>query len=115
MSHPVTLDDETFKQQLVAVVPHLRAFAHGLGGGHASDDLAQEAAMRAWRARGSFQAGTNFKAWAFMILRNHFLTEKRRAWRSTALDPEVAENILIANDDNGAREELLDVRNALRA
>ena len=89
-----------FKAELVALIPHLRAFARTLAGDAASaDDLAQEAMMKAWIARGSYQMGTNMKAWTFMILRNQFYSEKRRSWRQTQLDQESAERTLVAVDD----------------
>lgn len=70
--------------------------------------------MRAWASRASYQPGTNMKAWVFTILRNHFLSVGRRAWRNVALDPTVAEHTLVANDDPQAGEELVDVRNAMQ-
>ncbi|MDR3513118.1 MAG: sigma-70 family RNA polymerase sigma factor [Caulobacteraceae bacterium] len=91
---------EAFKRELVALIPHLRAFARTLTGDATSaDDLAQDAMMKAWDARASYQMGTNMKAWTFMILRNQFYSEKRRSWRQTQLDPEVAERTLVATDD----------------
>ncbi len=89
-----------FKAQLVALIPHLRAFARTLAGDPtAADDLAQDAMMKAWDARNSYQMGTNMKAWTFMILRNQFYSEKRRSWRQTQLDQEAAERTLMAVDD----------------
>ncbi len=92
--------EAAFKTELVALIPHLRAFARTLAGDAASaDDLAQEAMMKAWIARNSYQMGTNMKAWTFMILRNQFYSEKRRSWRQTQLDQESAERTLVAVDD----------------
>src|SRR3954469_5472917 len=89
-----------FKKELVALIPHLRAFARTLAGDPTSaDDLAQDAMMKAWDARNSYQMGTNMKAWTFMILRNQFYSEKRRSWRQTQLDQEAAERTLVAVDD----------------
>jgi RNA polymerase sigma-70 factor (ECF subfamily) len=89
-----------FKRELVALIPHLRAFARTLTGEQASaDDLAQDALMKAWDARASYQMGTNMKAWTFMILRNQFYSEKRRSWRQTQLDQDAAERTLVAVDD----------------
>ena len=48
-----------------------------------------------------------------MILRNQFYSEKRRSWRCTPLDAEVAENTLVANDNPTAPMELLELRAAL--
>ena len=97
---PDSSDDTRFKGELVALIPHLRAFARTLAGDPASaDDLAQDALVKAWDARASYQMGTNMKAWTFMILRNQFYSERRRSWRQTQLDQEAAERTLVAIDD----------------
>ena len=100
-----------FKRELVALIPHLRAFARTLTGDQASaDDLAQDALMKAWDARSSYQMGTNMKAWTFMILRNQFYSEKRRSWRQTQLDQDSAERNLVAVDDPQAPVALDELR-----
>jgi RNA polymerase sigma-70 factor (ECF subfamily) len=92
--------DKAFKTELIALIPHLRAFARSLTGEPtAADDLAQDAMLKAWDARASFEMGTNMKAWTFMILRNQFYSEKRRSWRQSQLDQEAAERTLMAVDD----------------
>ena len=92
----------------------LRAFARTLAGDPASaDDLAQDAMMKAWDARSSFQMGTNMKAWTFMILRNQFYSEKRRSWRQSQLDQEAAERTLVAVDDPEAPVALDELRLSL--
>jgi RNA polymerase sigma-70 factor (ECF subfamily) len=98
----------------VALIPHLRAFARTLTGDPTdADDLAQDAMMKAWDARQSFQLGTNMKAWTFMILRNQFYSEKRRSWRQSQLDQEAAERTLIAVDDPEAPVALDELRQGL--
>lgn len=109
-----SVDDADFKSQLVALIPHLRAFAFSMTHRPEAEDLAQETMIKAWRARGSYQAGTNFKAWLFTILRNEHYSRARRSWRSVSLDPGVAESTLVVSDDPSIREELLDVRNAMQ-
>lgn len=112
---PPSADDNAFKKELVELIPHIRAFARTLtGDATAADDLAQEALMKAWDARASYQMGTNMKAWTFMILRNQFYSEKRRSWRSTQLDQEAAERTLIAVDDPEAPVALDELRQALK-
>ena len=107
-------DEAAFKRELVGLIPHLRAFARTLcGDPAAADDLAQDAMMKAWDARTSFQPGTNMKAWTFMILRNQFYSEKRRSWRQTQLDQEAAERTLLATDDPTAPIALDELRQAL--
>lgn len=108
------LNEASFRDQLVGVIPHLRAFARSLCKDPTqADDLAQEALAKAWKARESFEPGTSLKAWTFMILRNQFYSEKRRSWRNAPLDSEVAENTLIASDNPTAPMELLELRAAL--
>lgn len=107
-------DDAAFKRELVQLIPHLRAFARTLcGDATAADDLAQDAMMKAWDARASFQMGTNMKAWTFMILRNQFYSEKRRSWRQSQLDQEAAERTLVAVDDPEAPVALDELRQGL--
>jgi RNA polymerase sigma-70 factor, ECF subfamily len=43
-----------------------------------AEDLVQDAALLAYRAFGSFQQGTNFKAWFFRILTNAFYSRHRK-------------------------------------
>jgi RNA polymerase sigma-70 factor (ECF subfamily) len=103
--------EQAFKRELVALIPHLRAFARTLAGDPASaDDLAQDAMIKAWDARASYQMGTNMKAWTFMILRNQFYSEKRRSWRQTQLDQEAAERTLVAIDNPEAPVALDELR-----
>ena len=73
--------DPTIEMQneLGKLVPNLRAFARSLSGNadHA-DDLVQETLVKAWKHRSSFAPGSNLKAWLFTILRNAFLSERRK-------------------------------------
>lgn len=106
--------DQTFMSELTALIPNMRAFARSLcGDATEADDLAQEALAKAWAHRDSFEPGTNMKAWAFMIVRNQFYSEKRRSWRRQPLDPEVAERTLIAVTNPTGTLELDEVRRAL--
>jgi RNA polymerase sigma-70 factor (ECF subfamily) len=43
-----------------------------------AEDLVQDAALLAYRAFGTFQQGTNFKAWFFRILTNAFYSRHRK-------------------------------------
>jgi len=103
--------DRAFHEELVGLIPQLRAFARTLTGDPtAADDLAQDAMMKAWDARQSYSIGTNMKAWTFMILRNQFYSEKRRSWRLSQLDQEAAERTLVAADDPAAPVALDELR-----
>lgn len=64
---------------LLACIPHLRAYARFLTGNRErADDLVQDALLRALTAAHQFQPGTNLKAWIFTILRNLFYNEIRK-------------------------------------
>jgi RNA polymerase sigma-70 factor, ECF subfamily len=89
-------EDKIFRDQLLALLPSLRAFSRGLCGNRdMADDLAQDTMMRAWAARASYTQGSNFRAWMFMIMRNQFYSTLRKNKRMTSLDPEVAERVLV--------------------
>ena len=88
--------DKDFRDLLVAIIPSLRAFARGLCGNRdLADDMVQDAMTRAWAARESFAPGSNFRAWIFMILRNHYYTTLRKNARVASWDPELAERVLV--------------------
>ena len=73
------------RRELAALLPELRAYARFLARDTSrSDDLVQDAVVRALASLGQFQAGTSLKAWLFTILRNAFFEQQRRARREVA-------------------------------
>ncbi len=70
---------------MASLLPELRAYARFLVRDRTrSDDLVQDAVVRALGAIDQFQAGTSLKAWMFTILRNAFFEQQRRAKRESA-------------------------------
>src|SRR5687767_7919545 len=111
---PVPLPDDEFKDQLAQVIPHLRAFGRSLSGSRdLADDLVQETLLKAWAARKRFQAGTNMRAWTFIILRNLFLSQMRRARFKGEWDDITAAKILAAPASQDRHVELGDMQRAL--
>ncbi|WP_407696330.1 sigma-70 family RNA polymerase sigma factor [Sphingomicrobium arenosum] len=111
---PVPLPDDEFKDQLAQVIPHLRAFGRSLSGNRdTADDLVQETLLKAWAARKRFQAGTNMRAWTFIILRNLFLSQMRRARFKGEWDDVTAAKILAAPAAQDRHVELGDMQRAL--
>src|SRR5215204_3065764 len=111
---PIPLSDPDFKEQLAAVIPHLRAFGRSLSGSRdLADDLVQETLLKAWAARKRFQAGTNMRAWTFIILRNLFLSQMRRARFKGEWDELTASKILAAPASQDRHIELSDMQRAL--
>jgi RNA polymerase sigma factor (sigma-70 family) len=71
-----------FRDDLVKALPMLRTFAISLTANPTrADDLVQETMVKAWANRERFTPGTNFTAWLFTILRNHFRSEYRKRRR----------------------------------
>ena len=111
---PVPLSDDEFKVQLGQVIPHLRAFGRSLSGSRdLADDLVQETLLKAWAARKRFQAGTNMRAWTFIILRNLFLSQMRRARFKGEWDELTASKLLAAPASQDRHIELGDMQRAL--
>lgn len=74
--------DPALRDEMLATVPRLRAFAVSLCGSvERADDLVQETLMKALANIESFRPGTNLTAWLFTILRNHFRSEYRKRGR----------------------------------
>ena len=73
---------DSLRDDILASVPSLRAFAISLSGnGDRADDLVQETLLRAIANIDSFQPGSNLPAWLFTILRNLFRSEYRKRRR----------------------------------
>src|ERR1700722_7685829 len=55
-----------------------------------AEDLVQETYVKALKGFGSFQLGTNFRAWMYRILRNTFLTSRTglKVTMTVPIDPE---------------------------
>jgi RNA polymerase sigma-70 factor (ECF subfamily) len=63
---------------------------------HDAEDLVQETYLKAFRSFSSFQAGTNFRAWIFRILRNTFLKSRPLRERQLMVGLDSEEQIIPA-------------------
>ena len=84
------------RDDIVALLPQLRAFARALTGGDValSDDLVQDTVVKALQAIDRFAPGTNLKAWLFTILRNNFLSVMRSKRVKSEVSDDGLENTL---------------------
>jgi RNA polymerase sigma-70 factor, ECF subfamily len=70
-----------------------------------AEDLVQETYVKALRGFSSFQAGTNFRAWIYRILRNSFLSSRTGLKSTTVFDEEDPE--IQATGSNATPETVL--------
>lgn len=87
--------NDSFEALAMPLFDSLYNFAHWLTQNREeAEDLVQETYTKALKGFGSFQAGTNFRAWIFRILRNTFLTSRTGLKTMVPLNEEEDEVIL---------------------
>jgi DNA-directed RNA polymerase specialized sigma24 family protein len=110
----------SFKDDIVAQIPGLRAFAVSLSGSQTlADDLLQETLLRAWSNSEKFRTGTNLRAWLLTILRNSYYSQYRKRalarcrtrkafWRRASPSPAIRRatsiSLIFAKRFSGCRE-----------
>lgn len=106
--------DPVIRDQVLATVPSLRAFAISLSGNiDRADDLVQETLLRALAHIDSFEPGTNMPAWLFTILRNLFRSEYRKRRREVEDAEGRYADTLKSNPEQTGRVEFQEFRTAL--
>ena len=93
------LPPETFEQLAMPHFDRLYNFACWLTQDRQeAEDLVQETYVKALKGFSSFQAGTNFRAWIYKILRNTFLTSRTglKAAATVEIDGEEGDELLPA-------------------
>ena len=103
----------SFKDELLAEIKNLRAFAISLSGSVSlADDLVQEALLRAWSKSEQFQPGTSLRAWLFTILRNIYYSNYRKRAREVQDSDGVYARRLTVPGDQESHLDLEDFRKA---
>ena len=91
--------DEVFRREMLPHKDALTAFAYRLSEDpDEAADLVQNAYLKAYRFIGTYQPGTNAKAWLFRILKNGFINEYRRR---QSLPPVVDYDEVIVLEERG--------------
>lgn len=104
----------TFKEDLLAALPSLRAFAISLiGQADKADDLVQDTVLKAWSKQESFTVGTNIKAWLFTILRNEFYSQIRKRGREVQDADGLLSDKLAVHPEQYGSLDMKDFRKAL--
>jgi len=103
-----------FKNELLRIIPNLRAFALSLTrNSDRADDLVQEVLMKAWNKHELFQEGTNLKAWVFTIMRNEFYSQMRKTGREVQDSDGVLASQLASHPEQQGHLDMQDFRAAL--
>ena len=104
----------SFKDELLAEIRNLRAFAISLSGSVSlADDLVQELLLRAWSNSEKFQPGTSLRAWLFTILRNIYYSNYRKRAREVQDSDGLYARRLTVPGDQESHLDLEDFRHAL--
>lgn len=77
-----------FEGELVPQLDALYRFACALEGADDAEDLVQATCARALERHERYRPDTNVRAWLFTILRNEFISGRRRSERERTLDRE---------------------------
>jgi RNA polymerase sigma-70 factor, ECF subfamily len=105
---------KTFRDDLLAAIPSLRAFGLSLTArGDRADDLVQETLMKAWKYHESYTPGTNMKAWLYTILRNEFYTQLRKRKREVEDADGLYSNKVAVHAEQDGHLEMVDLTVAL--
>lgn len=113
----LAMDDRMAFGRLVdATHGQLRRFLYSLTGGDAAltDDIAQEAYLKAWTRLSGFRATSRFSTWVTAIAYNEYIDWMRRERPAVNLD-DVPEDIAGSCEPWRAAEAAVDVERALTA
>ena len=106
----------SFEEELGALLPRLRRFAHALSRDAAdADDLTQSTIERALRSKAQWQPGTRLDSWAYRIMRNLWVDTARSGARRSRVEaaPEEAESV--GEDPREAMHAALDLKRMMAA
>jgi RNA polymerase sigma-70 factor (ECF subfamily) len=106
----------SFEDQLMALLPRLRRFAHGLSRNSAdADDLTQATIERALRSRDQWQAGTRLDSWSYRIMRNLWIDTARSQSRRAVREAPEEEGLAVGQDPRDAMDAAVDLRRIMSA
>jgi RNA polymerase sigma-70 factor (ECF subfamily) len=108
--------DLSFGDQLAALLPRLRRFAHALSRDCAdADDLTQATIERALKSRDQWREGTRLDSWCYRIMRNLWIDTARSRSRRTVHETPQEEGLSVGEDPRDAIEASLDLQRVMAA
>ena len=106
----------SFENELVALLPRLRRFAHGLSRSPAdADDLTQATIERALRSRDQWQPGTSLDSWSYRIMRNLWIDTARSRGRKALHEAPEEEGLNVGEDPRSAMDASIDLARMMAA
>jgi RNA polymerase sigma-70 factor (ECF subfamily) len=106
----------SFEDQLAALLPRLRRFAHALSRDSTdADDLAQTTIERALKSRDQWQQGTRLDSWCYRIMRNLWIDTSRARARKSAREAPEEEGLDVGEDPRDAMDAAMDLKRIMAA
>jgi RNA polymerase sigma factor (sigma-70 family) len=106
----------SFEDQLAALLPQLRRFAHALSRNSAdADDLTQATIERALKSRAQWQPGTRLDSWSYRIMRNLWIDTARSRARKAVREAPEEEGVNVGEDPRDAMDAAVDLRRIMTA
>ena len=111
MTPPIAFEDE-----LSALLPRLRRFAHGLSRSTSdADDLTQMTIERALRAKAQWQPGTRLDSWLYKIMRNLWIDTVRSRNRQDRFEASAEDAAAVGHDPRDGIEAGIDLHRVMAA
>jgi RNA polymerase sigma factor (sigma-70 family) len=105
-----------FEDQLAALLPRLRRFAHALSRDPTdADDLTQATLERALHSKAQWQPGTRLDSWCYRIMRNLWIDTARSRSRRLAREAPEEKGLNIGQDPRPGIEAAVDLRRVMAA
>lgn len=107
---------KSFEDQLGALLPRLRRFAHALSRDAAdADDLTQATIERALRSKTQWQVGSRLDSWACRIMRNLWIDTARARSRRARIEAPPEEAEAIGEDPRQSMDATLELKRMMAA
>jgi RNA polymerase sigma factor (sigma-70 family) len=106
----------SFEDEISALLPRLRRFAHGLSRNPAdADDLTQMTIERALRSKAQWQPGSRLDSWLYKIMRNLWIDTVRSRGRKEKLEAPADEAEPLGHDPRAGIEASIDLQRVMAA
>lgn len=106
--------EQSFADELCALLPRLRRFALGLSRSPSdADDLTQMTVERALRSREQWKPGTRLDSWVYKIMRNMWIDTARSKARRERREAPPDEAATVGNDPRASMDATLDLERAM--